>query len=594
MTAKLSDEKLIAVISKLNIPLNFSIFAYIMQKNPFMKPLKILFFLLFCVFLSSCGKKPQVIYTNGKIYTLDKNNTIVEAIAVNDGKILALGKSSELTDKYKEAKVIDLKGKTVVPAFIDAEANLMEFSRQLNLLDLRTAKSLDEILKLVKEKVKTAKPDDWIGGFGWDELKLSDADLKRLNHNILDSISTTQYIYLVNALGNTTLVNKKLLDLTKVTKDTPDPENGEIGFDEKDNLTGLFYDDAQIFVIKILPQPSEQQVMDNLQKGMSELFKYGITEINDANITEQGLNVYKKMVDDNKFPIRLYAILNGKGSLFDKYLQSGPENYKDKINIKCVSLEYDGYFETQDAAMENDYNEEPKRKTPYNDEFDIKEMTKKAFEKGFQVSVKTIGDRAVTAALNSIEAVSKDVKSKAGRTRLEYLEFVPQNDIAKIKQLEVIPSIRPEATIIDKSVLNDLINPENGKNLGLWSTLYKQNNIIISGTDFPYHTINPLIQMYYLSTGLSLDTADNRVNNNIAQKLTVLDALKSFTVWSAYASFAEDLKGTLETGKLADMVVLSDDFLSSDSSVILKTKILMTIASGNVVYENKNPAAPLH
>ncbi len=565
-----------------------------MQKNSFMKPLKILFFLLFCVFLSSCGKKPQVIYINGKIYTLDKNNTIVEAIAVNDGKILALGKSSELTDKYKEAKVIDLKGKTVVPAFIDAEANLMEFSRQLNLLDLRTAKSLDEILKLVKEKVKTAKPDDWIGGFGWDELKLSDADLKRLNHNILDSISTTQYIYLVNALGNTTLVNKKLLDLTKVTKDTPDPENGEIGFDEKDNLTGLFYDDAQIFVIKILPQPSEQQVMDNLQKGMSELFKYGITEINDANITEQGLNVYKKMVDDNKFPIRLYAILNGKGSLFDKYLQSGPENYKDKINIKCVSLEYDGYFETQDAAMENDYNEEPKRKTPYNDEFDIKEMTKKAFEKGFQVSVKTIGDRAVTAALNSIEAVSKDVKSKAGRTRLEYLEFVPQNDIAKIKQLEVIPSIRPEATIIDKSVLNDLINPENGKNLGLWSTLYKQNNIIISGTDFPYHTINPLIQMYYLSTGLSLDTADNRVNNNIAQKLTVLDALKSFTVWSAYASFAEDLKGTLETGKLADMVVLSDDFLSSDSSVILKTKILMTIASGNVVYENKNPAAPLH
>jgi predicted amidohydrolase YtcJ len=559
-----------------------------------MKAQKILILLLFCVFLASCGKKPEVIYTNGKIYTLDKNNTIVEAAAVYEGKILALGKTSELTEKYKDAKVVDLKGKTVVPGFIDAEANLMEFSRQLNLVDLRNAKSLDEILKIVGDRVKTAKPGDWIGGFGWDELKLSDADLQKLNYSLLDQISTSNYIYLVNALGNTTWVNKKVLDLTKVTKDTPDPENGEIGFDEKESLTGLFYDDAQEFVIKVLPQPSEQQVMDNIQKGMSELFKYGITEINDANITEQGLNVYKKMVDDNKFPLKIYAIINGKGALFDKYMQSGTENYKDKISVKCVSLEFDGYFETQDAAMENDYNEEPKRKTPYNDEFDIKEMTRKAFEKGFQVSIKAIGDRAVTSTLNAIESVSKETKSKAGRTRIEYLEFVPPNDIQRIKQLEIIPSIRPEATLIDKALLSEIINPDNGKNLGLWSALLKQNNIIISGTDFPYHTINPLIQMYYLSTGLSLDTAINRLSNNVSQKLTVMDALKSFTVWPAYASFSDDVNGSIETGKLADMVVLSDDILSSEPSILLKTKILMTIVGGNVLYENKNPAAYMY
>lgn len=564
------------------------------QKNPFMKLPKIIILLLFCAFLASCGKKPDVIYTNGKIYTLDKNNTIVEAAAVYEGKILALGKTSELTDKYKDVKIVDLKGKTVVPGFIDAEANLMEFSRQLNLIDLRGAVSLDQILKMVSERIKTAKPDDWIGGFGWDELKLSDADLQKLNHSLLDQISDKQYIYLVNALGNTTWVNKKVLDLTKVTKDTPDPENGEIGFDEKENLTGLFYDDAQEFVIKILPQPSEQQVMDNIQKGISELFKYGITEINDANITEQGLNVYKKMVDDNKFPMRMYAIINGKGSMFDKYLQSGPENYKDKINIKCVSLEFDGYFETQDAAMVSDYNDEPKRKTPYNDEFDIKEMTKKAFEKGFQVSIKAIGDRAVTSSLNAIESVTKETKSKVGRTRMEYMEFVPQNDLARIKQLEIIPSIRPEVTLIDKSLLNEFINPDNARNLGLWSSLFKQGNMVISGTDFPYHTINPLIQMYYLSSGLSLDSAANKISNNVSQKLTVLDALRSFTVWSAYASFDDDIKGTLETGKIADMVVLTDDILSSDPSILLKAKIIMTIAGGNVMFENKNLSASLN
>lgn len=559
-----------------------------------MRALKILFLAVFCIFLASCSKKPEVIYVNGKIYTLDKNNTIVEAIAVYEGKILATGKSTELTEKYKDAKVIDLKGKTVVPGFIDAEANLMEFSKQLSLLDLRNARSVDEILAMVKERAKTSKPDEWIGGFGWDELKLSDKDLERLNYSLLDGASTAQFVYLVNALGNTTWVNKKVLDLTKVTKDTPDPENGAIGFDDNNNPTGLFYESAQSLVINVLPQPSEQEVMSNISRGINELFKYGITEINDANITEQGLSVYKKMVDDNKFPIRLYAMIPGKGPLFEKYISSGPENYKDRINVKCVSLEYDGYFETQDAAMENDYNEEPKRMTPFNDDFDIKEMTKKANEKDFQVSVKTVGDRALTQTLNAIESVNKEVKPKAGRTRLEYLEFVTPQDMQRIKQMEIIPSIRPEVTLADKFVINDIIKPENSQNLGLWNTLYKQNNIIISGTDFPYHTISPLVVMYYLSSGLSLDTALNRVANNTAQKLTVLEALKSFTVYAAYASFADEVKGTLEKDKFADMVVLSDDIVSQDAAALLKAKILMTIVRGEVVFENKSPGAMLY
>lgn len=559
-----------------------------------MKALKILVFALFCIFLASCSKKPEVIYINGKIYTLDKNNTVVEALAVYDGKILATGKSSELTEKYKDAKIIDLKGKTVVPGFIDAEANLMEFSKQLSLLDLRNARSIDEILNIVKERSKISKTNEWIGGFGWDELKLSNKDLEKLNYSILDNVSSTQYIYLVNALGNTTWVNKKVLDLTKVTKDTPDPENGAIGFGDNNNPNGLFYESAQELIINILPQPSEQEVMSNISRGINELFKYGITEINDANITEQGLNVYKKMVDDNIFPIRLYAMIPGKGPLFEKYISSGPENYKDRINIKCVSLEYDGYFETQDAAMVNDYINEPKRMTPFNDDFDIKEMTMKANEKDFQISVKTVGDRALTQTLNAIESVNKEVKSKAGRMRLEYLEFVTPADMQRIKQMEIIPSIRPEVTLTNKLLLNDLIKPENVQNLGLWNSLFKQNNMIISGTDFPYHTINPLVIMYYLSSGLSVDTAANRLVNNAAQKLSVLDALKSFTVYSAYASFADDVKGTLEKDKFADMVVLSDDIVTSDPQMLLKAKILMTIIRGEVVYDNKSTGAYLN
>jgi predicted amidohydrolase YtcJ len=221
-------------------------------------------------------------------------------------------------------------------------------------------------------------------------------------------------------------------------------------------------------------------------------------------------------------------------------------------------------------------------------------MIKKAYDKGFQVSIKTVGDRAVTQTLNAIESVSKEMKTKDTRTRMEYLEFVVSSDIPRIKQLEIIPSIRPEVTLDDKITVAEIIAPENIQNLGLWNTLMKQNDIIISGTDYPYHTISPLVQMYYLSSGLSLDTAANRIANNSAQKLTVMDALKSFTIWPSFAGFSDDVKGTLEQDKFADMVVLSDDILSSDPKVLLKASVLMTIIRGEVVYENQNPAAYLY
>lgn len=556
-----------------------------------MRLIKISLALVFCAFLASCSKNPDIIYTNGKFYTLDKNNTIVEAIAVREGRILTTGKSKDLTEKYSSAKIIDLQGKTVVPGFIDAEGNLMEFSRNLDFVDLRGTKTVSEIIQRVTDKVHASKNGDWIGGFGWDDLALPPEEYRKIDHTTLDKISTNDYIYLVNARADIVWVNQKVLDAAKITKDTPNPDGGEIEKDDKGQPTGLLFDNAQELVMKILPQPTEQQIMSNVEKGISELFKYGITEINDANMSEEILSLYKKMVDENKFPIRLYAMINGKGPLFEKYIKNGPENYKDRIHVKCCELEYDGYFETQDAAMENDYYKNPKRKTPYNDEYDIKEMTKKAFENNFQVSVKANGDRAVNSTLNAIEAVTKEVKPKAGRTRIEYAEFVTPEDMQRIKQLEIIPSVRPEVSLVNKVIVGDLINPENAKNQGLWNTLWKQNGIIISGTDFPYHIINPLIQMYFLSTGMTLDTTINKTINNSAQKLTVLDALKSFTVWSAYACFEENEKGTLEPGKLADMVVLSDDILTSDPKALLTTKILKTIVRGEIMYDNKNPSA---
>jgi len=541
--------------------------------------------------ISSCSKTPDVLYINAKVYTLDRDNSIAEAIAVKDGKILATGRTQELRDKYSSVKTIDLKGKTVVPGFIDAEGNLMEFSRNLNFIDLRNTKSLKEILDKVRDRIVTANEGEWIGGFGWDELALSEADFQRLHHELLDSIAGNQKVYLINSRADIVWVNKKMLEAANITRGTADPPDGEIERDEENEPTGLLYDGAQELVIKVLPEPSEAQVMENVGKGIQELFKYGITEINDANISESNLNVYKKMVEQKRFPIHLYAMIAGKGPLFERYVESGPENYGDRIHVKCMYLEYDGYFSDQNAAMVDNYWDEPRRMTPFNDEYDLKEMMKKAFTSNFQVSIKAVGDRAVTATLNSFESVYNEMRPKGGRNRIEYAEFVPPPDMQRIRELGIIPSIRPEVTLEDKAMLSEIIDPDNGKNLGLWSTLMKQNDRIICGTDFPYHQINPLFQMYILSTGLGLDSALNKLYNNSAQKLTVADALKSFTVWSAYACFQEDVKGTIEAGKFADFVVLSEDILASDPKVLLNTRVLMTVVSGEIVYELKVESA---
>lgn len=242
-----------------------------------MKAIRITLIIILCAFLASCSKKPDVIYVNGKIYTLDKNNSIAEAMAVREGKILATGKTQELTEKYSSIKTIDLKGKTVVPGFIDAEGNLMEFSRNLSFIDLRNTKSLNDIIRLVKERVSKTNEGEWIGGFGWDDLSLPAAEFKRIDHRVLDSISTNHKIYLINSRADIVWVNKSVLDAAYITKDTPDPKNGEIEKDKKNEPTGLLYDDAQLLVIQALPTPKEEQVIENVQKGISELFRYGIT-----------------------------------------------------------------------------------------------------------------------------------------------------------------------------------------------------------------------------------------------------------------------------------------------------------------------------
>jgi len=556
-----------------------------MTKNYF----NLLILLLVSVVFASCGKSPDTVFVNGKIYTMDNNNNVVEAVAVSEGRIIETGTTKDISEKYKANNVIDLKGAVVIPGLIDANGSLVDFSQNLNFVNLSGVKTLDDVKRIISEKAKTVKADEWIGGYGWNELNFSEDDFLKIDKTVLDAVAPNNNVYLINLTATIVWTNSKLLNTIGVDKNTLSPPNGEIEKDEKGEPTGIFIDEAQNLIKEKLPEPSREEMVIQIERGAKELVKYGITEVQDRNIGEAGIEVMKELIDKGNFPVRVYGILTGNDKAFEDYLKKGIEvNYKDKLTVRSVCLDYDGAFEIQDAAMKDDYKEEPKRKIPYSDEFEIEKVFKQAVDKGFQFSVKTVGDRAFANTLNTLEKVIKEKNPKDHRTILSSVEFTEPNDVNRLKDLKIIPSVSPEKDVLDMTLIADLINPEVSKKAGLWNSLLKSAGYITTGSDFPFNQINPFAQMYYLTTRQMMDTV--MTLPGAEQRLSILDALRSYTTYAAYASFEEEIKGSIEKGKFCDMVVISNDVFTIEPKKLLDTKVMMTIINGKVVYDSKNIA----
>lgn len=550
------------------------------------KTLTYSFLLLLIIFISSCGEKPDIIYTNGKIYTLNSSNAVVEAVAVKEGKILDAGTSSEIADKYKAEETVDLHGAVVLPGFIDSDGSIIEFSKNLNFMNLSFVKSIEEMKNLVIEKTKNTNEGEWIGGYGWSELNIPEEQLETMDREILDKIAPNYNVFLINSTFTTAWVNSRALRYLKIDKNTPNPEDGEIEKDADGEPTGLLFDNAVNLIKDNLPGLLKGEMMNQVERGVKEIIKYGITEVHDRTVSKLGLEVFKELIDAARFPLKVYAILSAEdSSLVEQYLKSGAEiNYKDKLTIRSLSLDYDGLFELQDAVMNDDYKSDPKKKIPYVTTGRIESVFSLAIDKNFQFCIKAIGDRGVDSSLFAIEKVLKQKNPKDPRTILEYCEFLSPRDLSKMEELKIIPSVRPDVCMNDFLLYSQLINSEVGKKLGLWNSIIKSTGMITTGSDFPFHQINPFVQIYYLTTRQFTDTVSASIPNP-DQKISLLDAVKSYTVWPAYSSFEESTKGSIEKGKYADMIVISNDIMNGDSKRLLETKVLKTIINGKIVYD---------
>lgn len=549
-----------------------------------MKIIRYIFLLLTATVILSCGKAPDKVFINGKIYTLDSKNTVTEAIAVKDGEIVDLGTTKDIKDKYSSALQVDLNGAAVVPGFIDCDGNLIEFAKNLPNINLPKFNSRQELDSILKIYTKAYNENIWIKVTYLSPDDATVDSILSLSKNFLDKIDSTHNIYVVNSTDEVAICNSKMLNTLRITEKTKPPSNGDIEKDEKTGkLTGFLFDDATDLINENLRLYTKDEMLMLVEKAVNELTKYGIIEVHDRNVNKESIAIFRQLIDEDKFPVKMYAVLSSGDETFKEYLTKGiEENYKNKLTVRAVSLDYDGGFGFQDAAMFREYLNEPKIKIPYNSDKEIENTLNDAWDKNFQVDIKTVGDKAVNVTLSTIEKVLKEKNHTDHRTIMESIEFINGNDYQKITSLKVIPSVKPETTMEDSKILPQLISDDNLKNLGQWQKLFQSAGRIVTGSDFPFQQINPLIQMYYLTMRqFPIDTSVKSPDASDTQKLSIIDALKSYTTYAAYSGFEEKIRGTLEKGKRADFVVLSDDMLNLNPAQLINVKILMTVIAGN-------------
>ncbi len=576
--------------------------------------LKSILFLFILITLTSCSSEmPDRVFYNGKIYTLDDKNSIFEAVAVKDGLIYDLDTSEELLKKYSDVEKIDLKNSIMLPGFIDAHGHITGYGENLLQIDLVGTNSQEEIAELVNKKAKQVEKGKWILGIGWDQNDWQDKSWP--DHRILDKAAPDHPVALTRIDGHALWVNKKALELAGINKSTPNPDGGEIKKDKIGNPTGVLIDNAMNLVYKIIPPPTEEELINTILVSARNLIKYGITSVHDMGVGERTIQIYKKLADDGLLPIRIHAYVDGIGETWEKYLQEGKlVGYGNNfVNVDGIKLFVDGAMGSRGALMSEPYQDDPDN---YGllllSEDEIYKVSKDALQKGLQVATHAIGDSGNFLVLNAYEKAINELYPADHRLRIEHVQVIKPEDAKRLAKLKVIPSMQPVHATSDMPWAEARLGPERVKWSYALRMVLNESKMIAGGSDFPVENPSVLEGIYAAvrrqdKNGLPRNSKDvemlvrekkwviskegitNPANFENGwypdQKLTIEEAMKCFTKWAAYAVFEENKKGTIEIGKWADFTVIDKDIFKIEPKEILNTNVVMTIVNGKVVYE---------
>lgn len=531
-------------------------------------------------------QEADMLLINGVVYTLNEKEPSAQAIAIRDGRIARVGTTEQIQSGFKSDRVIDLKGRPVYPGFIDAHAHmegLGAFFSNVNLVDTR---SVEEIKNIVAKRVAELKPGMWVRGRGWDQNKWATKAFP--SREMLDGVAKDIPVYLRRVDGHAVWVNSKALALANITRATSDPDGGRIVRDAKGNPTGVLIDNAVDLLDTAMPQPTEEERTDAIVKAVEECVKVGLTEVHDMGVGLDGIDIYKKLIAQKRFPFRVYAAIGGTGKTWEEYLKRGPEieGNDGRLSVRALKLYADGALGSRGAALIEPYSDDPgNRGLTLTSSEQMKAAAEQALGKGFQVCVHAIGDRANNMTLNVFEDVlqARPDKGKDARFRIEHAQVLDSTDIPRFHRLGILPSMQPTHCTSDMYWAEERLGPKRVNGAYAWRSLLREGSIIPAGSDAPVENPNPLYGFYAAITRQDQHGwPDGGWHPD--QRMTREEALKAFTLWGAYAAFQENDKGTIEKGKVADFTILSDDMMNVEPQKIPLLHVEMTIIGGDVVY----------
>jgi predicted amidohydrolase YtcJ len=552
------------------------------------------------VFVFVCGvawsqSKPSasLIVTNAKVWTVDKAHPSAEAVAVLGDRIVAVGSKQQIEGwRGPETSVLDAKGKLLLPGFNDSHVHFISGGLQLDSLQLNDATSAEEFVRRIAERAKQTPKGQWIMGGDWDETKWTPPQLP--TKEMIDSVTPDTPVFIYRYDGHMALANSVVLHMAGITAQTPDPPGGTIVRDVQGNPTGALKDAAMDDASKVIPELSHEQRLHAARRAVAHAASLGVTSVQNMNPDFEDVAVYAELLRAGELTTRIYAAplitqVDDLAKVGVGHAFGGPY-----LRIGALKAFADGSLGSRTAYFFDGFSDQPSNHGLLSNEMQplslMRDRYMKADAAGLQVCTHAIGDQAISIVLDLYGEVIKAHGDIDRRFRIEHLQHIAAKDFDRMAKLKVIASMQPYHAIDDGRWAEARIGHDRASRTYAFRTLLDHGVHLAFGTDWDVAPLNPMLGIYAAVTRATLD-GKNPGGWFPEQKLTVAEAVEAYTAGSAYAEFQEKEKGTISPGKLADMVLLSDDIFSVAPEKIRDVTVLKTIVGGKIVFDTTHVAS---
>lgn len=529
----------------------------------------------------------DLIVTNARIWTVDKNRPQAEAVAVLGDRIVAVGGVAEL-DAWRgpETRILDAGGKLLLPGFNDSHVHFHDGGATLENVNLRDAATPEEFARRLADRAKKTPKGEWILGGDWDDQQWNPPRLP--TRQMIDAATGDVPVFVNRYDGHMALANTAALKLAGMTRDSKAPPGGEIVRDEKGEPTGVLKDSAMGAVYRVIPPPSRERRTRVIRGALRHAAELGVTSVQDMNPGYDDIAVYSELERRGELTTRIYAA--PAIALWKDQAKLGVRQGfgSDFLRIGALKGYADGSLGSTTGYFYEPYTDAPQTRGLLSDELQSLDEARRrmidADKAGLQLCIHAIGDQAITIVLDLFRDLVAANGEHDRRLRIEHAQHVAPKDFARFASQRVIASVQPYHAIDDGRWAERRIGPERIKTTYAFRRFLDAGARLALGTDWYVAPLNPMLTIYAAVTRQTLD-GKNPAGWVPQEKITVAEAVEAYTLGSAYAEFEEDRKGSITPGKLADMVILSDDIFKIDAEKIRDVRVEKTIVGGQVVYE---------